>query len=195
VGGGVPGFGHFWFSLLILHLLSWGSLLAACAILPRVWQERRRTGWIQRWRLCWEQLAYGKAAERIVFRRKLLEINPFLWLSGRDRVKLKFAWSLAAAMLLWGLLYHWFHWDLLSDAAMTIAIVFLAHLFFKIWIISEACNRIVQEQQLGSLEALLSTPMKVSEILRGQLLALRQLFAKPNHRPADLATVAVLAEE
>jgi ABC-type transport system involved in multi-copper enzyme maturation permease subunit len=179
IRGGVPGFGGFWLSLLISHLMVWGALLAACAILPRAWQEKQRIRWIQRWRLYWEQWAYGKAAERIVFRRKLLEINPFLWLSGRDRVKLKFAWGLAAAMLLWGLLYHWFHWDLLSDAAMTTAVVFLAHLFFKIWIISEACNRIVQEQQLGSLEALLSTPMKVSEILRGQLLALKQLFAKP----------------
>ncbi|MEO8426968.1 MAG: ABC transporter permease subunit [Verrucomicrobiota bacterium] len=179
LGGGVPGIGDFWMSLVILHLLVWCSLLAASKILPRAWQERRRTRWIQRLRLCWEQWAYGKPAERTVFRRKLLEINPFLWLSGRDRVKLKFAWSLAAAMLLWGLLFQWFHWDSLSDAVMAMAIAFLAHLFFKIWIISEACNRIVQEQQLGSLEALLSTPLKISEILRGQLLSLRQLFAKP----------------
>jgi hypothetical protein len=50
---------------------------------------------------------------------------------------------------------------------------------FKIWIISEASSRLVEEQQIGSLESILSTPLDVPQILGGQLLALKRQFAKP----------------
>jgi hypothetical protein len=49
----------------------------------------------------------------------------------------------------------------------------------KLWIGIEACQRLAEEQKMGSLELVLSTPLNERAILRGQLLALRRQFLKP----------------
>jgi hypothetical protein len=49
----------------------------------------------------------------------------------------------------------------------------------KLWIGIEACQRLAEEQKMGSLELLLSTPLNERAILRGQILALRRQFLKP----------------
>ena len=46
----------------------------------------------------------------------------------------------------------------------------------KIWITSEAGNRLGQDRKLGALELLVSTPLSIADILRGQMLALRRQF-------------------
>ena len=49
----------------------------------------------------------------------------------------------------------------------------------KFWVASEAGRRLGEDRRLGALELLLSTPLSVGEILRGQLLALRRQFLAP----------------
>ncbi|MEO8426969.1 MAG: ABC transporter permease subunit [Verrucomicrobiota bacterium] len=169
----------FWMSLLIVHLFAWLFLLGASLILPRAWKERQRNPTLVRWRNRIQQWAYGDPAERKAFRTRLLETNPFLWLAGRDRMKPQYAWGFLAAMIvvwLWG---YFRHGNIMLDIRLLGVTLFLWHTVFKIWIISEASSRLVEEQQIGALESILSTPLDVPQILRGQLLALKRQFARP----------------
>ena len=167
----------FWLSLLIVHLFAWLFLLGASSFYPAPGRKRRSR--LVRWRDRIQQLAYGDPAERKAFRTRLLETNPFLWLAGRDRMKPHYAWGFLTAMIvvwLWGYVRHG---NIMLDIRLLMVTLFLWHTVFKIWIISEASNRLVEEQQIGALESILSTPLDVPQILRGQLLALRRQFAKP----------------
>ena len=49
----------------------------------------------------------------------------------------------------------------------------------KLWIASEAGRRLGEDRKIGALELLLSTPLGVPDILRGQFLALRRQFLSP----------------
>jgi hypothetical protein len=57
--------------------------------------------------------------------------------------------------------------------------VLFIHAFLKIWVTSEACTRLVEDRRSGALELLLSTPLDVKEIIRGQHLALSRQFFSP----------------
>jgi hypothetical protein len=53
------------------------------------------------------------------------------------------------------------------------------HLALAVWLAFEACNSFADARGTGAMELLLSTPLTVRQILRGQHLALRQLFLGP----------------
>src|SRR5439155_13497349 len=144
-----------------------------------VWSDRLSSSRLASWRERWQRWVYGDGAARKAFRTHLIEINPFLWLAGRDRLKPRYAWGFFGAMLLVWLAGYWTHGDIMLERYMILSTLFLWHAFFKIWVISEACSRLVEERQAGALELLLSTPLRVGEILHGQWLALRRQFLKP----------------
>jgi ABC-type Na+ efflux pump permease subunit len=169
----------FWWSLVIIHLVSWFLLFRASSILPRVWSDKTPNKTILRWRERCHLWVYGDSARRKAFRTHLLEVNPFLWLAGRDRLKPRYAWGFLAAMFLVWLGGYWSHGDIMLERYMLLSTLFLWHTFFKIWMISEACSRLVEDRRAGALELLLSTALSVSDILRGQWLALRRQFLKP----------------
>jgi len=50
---------------------------------------------------------------------------------------------------------------------------------FAVWVAFEACNSFAEARSTGAMELLLSTPLHVRQILRGQHLALRELFIGP----------------
>jgi hypothetical protein len=56
---------------------------------------------------------------------------------------------------------------------------FVLAVVLKFWLAAEACRQIVEQRTAGTLEVLLSTPMKIEEILRGQLGGLQRQFAAP----------------
>jgi hypothetical protein len=53
------------------------------------------------------------------------------------------------------------------------------NLMLKTWFASEAGRQLAEDRKRGSLELLLSTPLTVRDILRGQSLALRRQFLGP----------------
>ena len=173
-----PG-ASFWCSLLLVHLESWLLLLLASRMLPRIWQARVANSKLDRQRERVEQWAYGRAAARKKHRARLLEINPFLWLAGRERWKPSYVWVYVAAVSgtwLWG----WSNYDhIMFEKETLLATVLLFQTFLKLWVISEACARLAEDRRIGALELLLSTPLTTREILRGQWLAFRRQFARP----------------
>jgi hypothetical protein len=67
----------------------------------------------------------------------------------------------------------------MTDKRTLIPTVLIFQAFLKIWVVSEACTRLVEDRRSGALELLLSTPLTVKEILHGQWLSLRRQFVKP----------------
>ena len=171
--------GSFWWSALLVHLLSWLMLLWASRILPRIWQSRVSNSKLDRHRERVEQWAYGRAAARKAHRAWLLDINPFLWLVSRERWKPLYVWLYVGAVSgtwLWG----WSKYsDVMFDRKTLDPTVFLFESFLKLWMISEACTRLAEDRRNGALELLLSTALTTRGILRGQWLAFRRQFAAP----------------
>jgi hypothetical protein len=66
---------------------------------------------------------------------------------------------------------------LMIEALITTAVIL--NFTLKLWIPIEAAQRLAEDQTMGALELLLSTPLTVRDILRGQLMALRRQFLWP----------------
>lgn len=186
-----PGFGFFmgfetsfagraawyWLSLGINHGLAWMALGLASVVLPATWQDRSSTkpSWKERLRL-W---ALGSGAERTLHRTALLEVNPFFWLASRVPSKLATPWLMLLALAAaWFGFYLKFRGDWLNEGVY-ISTAIVVGLIFKAWVASEATRQMAEERHGGTLELLLSTPLSVPEILRGQWLALRRQFLWP----------------
>jgi ABC-type transport system involved in cytochrome c biogenesis permease component len=169
----------FWQSLVATNILSWLFLALSCFIVPRCWQDRPQGPAGRSWRERWQSWKYGDATERKNLRAGLLDVNPFLWLAGRDRMKSFLVWAfvvLVAGFWLWG---YFESPDMTPDPMVGIFTATILHTGLKIWLASEACRHFVDHRRSGGLELLLSTPLSVGEILRGNLLALQRQFSGP----------------
>jgi hypothetical protein len=70
----------------------------------------------------------------------------------------------------------------LGRAALPMAAIagaFIFHLALQFWIAFEAARRFNDDRRNGALEMLLSTPLSVDEIVRGQIQSLTKQFARP----------------
>src|SRR5690606_631700 len=65
-----------------------------------------------------------------------------------------------------GLLFH-------GPALMVLTLV------LYVYLASQASSNLVEARRGGALELLLSTPVKVADIIQGQILALREMFLMP----------------
>jgi ABC-type transport system involved in multi-copper enzyme maturation permease subunit len=171
--------GEYLQSMLVIHGLGWVLLALASIIVRHSWQDKPAGTVLSRWQQRWQQWSYGHPAQRLAFRARLLNINPCLWLGGRHRLKPALVWGalgLGTCVWVWGA----FRWgeDWLNELTYVFTAVVL-HLTFKFWVASEACLRLGPDHRSGALELVLSTPLTVREILRGQMLALRRQFFWP----------------
>ena len=170
---------HFWWSVAVTHSLAWLQVGLASILVPHVWQEtpsrsKRRT-WAERW----EAWNYGTGETRRALRNRLLNINPFLWLASRSRRKRAGAWVALALIIGWWFVCNaelGFKW---AEESLMLTTAILLNILFKTWFAIEASARLAEDQRLGALELLLSTPLTSEAILRGLALALRRLFLGP----------------
>ena len=172
-------FNHFHASVTFTHVLSWVFLIAASLIVPRTWQDRALTPAQLRRRERLNRVQLGSAERRRTFRARLLEVNPFYWLLARHRTKPFAVWAfLGLVALVWaiGLSISPRAW---KDDGAYIWTAVVVHTVMKFWMVTEACRRFSSDRQSGALELLLSTPIMVKELVRGQILALERQFAGP----------------
>jgi hypothetical protein len=177
---------EFWWSVEIMNGMAWMFLLLASLIAPRAWQERPAGEPALRWRECWRRWSYGNARERFEFRRRLLDLCAYYWLAARARLGPAYVWAvfgLVACGWTWGLARSRRDW---LDQGTYFLTGLLLNLILKVWVALEAGRPLAEDRRQGSLELLLSTPLTVHEVLRGQLLALKRQFLGPL-----LATLAV----
>jgi ABC-type transport system involved in multi-copper enzyme maturation permease subunit len=171
--------GDFWWSVGVIHASGWLCLGLASVIVPRSWQDRPTGTRMGRWRERWRRWSFGNTTERAAFRRRLLDINAFFWLTARARLKPVLVWAALAVVACfwsWGALENGRSWN---DEGVYVVTAIILNSILKLWIASEAGRRLGEDRKLGSLELILSTPLDVREIIRGQLLALRRQFLAP----------------
>jgi len=153
-------FDYFYQSILCVHGMAWAFLLAAGLIVPRTWQDRAESAGQIRFRERWGRWAHGSAATRLAVRRRLLDLNPFYWLAGRDRTKNLLVWlfvSIGALFWMWGLWCYPTDW---KEGAAYVWTALSAHTVLKYWIALEASRRFgtdrrsgAQPERAGSLSA------------------------------------------
>jgi ABC-type transport system involved in cytochrome c biogenesis permease component len=195
---GSPVFGgnHFWISL--------GSMAGASTLwlafvvwrTAHVWQDRPKSPRAANRSRFFQRLQEHRSAGRSALRRRLLQINPFFWLSSRQRVSapvfmlviivaISFtslvtgpyfgrAFRAGAVSPLIGQLFAWFWAGLVLHALV---------LYYAAMISS---RRLAEDKQSGALELILSTPTNERQISRGLWLG----FARRMFFPA-LAVVLV----
>lgn len=174
------GWSYFGISVGLLHGLGWLLLGAACWMVPRTWQDRPLTaqGLTLRRRLA--EVDQGTGDTRALVRRRLLDRNPVLWLTGRQRLKGWLVWGFLAVLgSTWVLSAAYLGWRNL-DVALSVVLLLAARTALKGWVASEAGRQFSLDRASGALEQLLSTPLSVGEILRGQRLALQRQFLAPS---------------
>ena len=182
-------FMHFWEAIMVSHAVSWCFIGLASWIIPRTWQERpskrgRNLSLKERWR----QWTYGFGESRLVRRRRLLDASPFLWLNQRNRLLVLWPWvGLVFVTLVIFPLY------LLARDSKLIPTALLAvsaswYLIVRLGVAGAASHRLAEERSGGTLELLLSTPMQIADISRGQWLAIKKQFLFP-----ALATMLLIA--
>src|SRR5262249_4551932 len=77
------GQSSFWPGLLLNQGIGWTLLALSCFLVPRTWQEKPSKtaatggGWSR-------AIRYGGLRRRIALRRKLIDVNPILWLTCRE---------------------------------------------------------------------------------------------------------------
>lgn len=169
----------FWWSLLAVNGLSWVFLGLTCWIVPHVWQDRvsrAKTGDGKTSRMTVSSAKFDSGKE---FRTRLLNLNPFYWLAARKRFKPIGTWMLLAGIVLL-IAGVWLAFPTVVDPTVMLVITaVLFHLVIKVEVASAACRRFAEERENGTFEFLLATPIRVSEILKGQWMALRRHFLWP----------------
>jgi hypothetical protein len=178
---GMPTFptGSLWLSLGLIHIASWAALLQAARTLPKVWKDRPASKTVIDWRERWLRFSQGDPVARAKFRTLLLNLNPFYWLAARDRVKPYYAWLFLFSMACVWLWRYLKEPDVMFDFYPLIPTILIIHTFLKIWVAAESSQRLIEDQRSGAVELLLSTPVQIAEMVRGQLLGLRRQFAMP----------------
>lgn len=129
-------------------------------------ERLRQTSWLT-WRGRWRQWCYGQGPKRAKHRRRALDLNPFYWLSSRDR--LRRVLPFLVALLIWGvpLVFWWRLPDLGRLFATHVAWVVVGVLVAKYALSSESVRAFIEEREQGSFEFVVSTPLDVGDILRG----------------------------
>jgi hypothetical protein len=181
----------YWWSVGVIHLITWVLLGLAGLAVRHSWQDKPVQRESYSWNELWSWVRYGPRSKRAEFRRHLLNANAFYWLAARSRFKPFHVWGVIVCIAIW---WVWarFRMDVfaleerISGTNFTTAI--MLNVALKLWIGLEAGRPLAEERQSGSFELLLSTPLQVEDILKGQWLALKRQFLGP----VLLSTGAVL---
>jgi len=185
--------GAFWWSVGIVHGIGWLFLVSSAVIAPRSWQDRPAGARKLRWRELWKLWSYGNSEERLAFRRRLLDTNAFYWLAARARLKPAMVWAILGLLgcaWAWGLAKFGRDW---LNLGLYFTVGIILNVLLKGWFASEVGRQLAEDRKGGSLELLLSTPLTVREMLRGQRLALQRQFLGPVMAVLFIAVILMIA--
>lgn len=169
----------FWVSVGTTSALTLVCLTLSSLIVPRVWHEAPATARRLAWRQRRMELAYGVAAVRTAFRQRLLGVNPFFWLTSRDRWRPLYVWLVFAAS---GLVWLWGRTEFGSDWEDSGALLMWSQALYgvvKLWVAALMVVRLAEDRRSAGLELLLTTPLTVGDIRRGLGRALCRQFLWP----------------
>ncbi len=169
----------FWWSIAIVFSMTLLLLLLACRVAPQSWQDkpasrsllRRKGGQRRRW---WREGSVNGAA---AFRKRLLGLNAYFWLSARPYLKATYVWVAVGVIVCFWASANLSIRNIEEEANIVFAL--LLNVMLKLWITTEAGQQFAEDKKSGAFELLFSTPLTVGDVLCGQQLALRRQFFKP----------------
>jgi ABC-type transport system involved in multi-copper enzyme maturation permease subunit len=169
----------FWGSIAVVQGSSWLCLILASLITPHSWRDQDASHNSLGWREHWLSWSYGGPNARAALRRRLLQENPVLWLMARIRSKPAVVW-IFLGLCACGWVGGWFKFrrEWLNEFVYVTTAI-LVNLVLRYWFAGEASRSLAENRKAGVLELLLSTPLKVEDILSGQWLALKRQFLGP----------------
>ena len=145
---------------------------------PRAWQDKFKLRRVQKKTKPQPQQApKGSAQQFTAFRARLLDVSAFFWLAARPGRKVIYVWILMALVACWWAIPHLFFPSVEMEAGYALAI--MLNLALKLWITVEAGSQMAEDKKSGAFELLLTTPITLRDIVRGQLMALRRQFLAP----------------
>jgi ABC-type transport system involved in multi-copper enzyme maturation permease subunit len=163
----------FWWSLLMMPVLSCGCLAAASAVLPRSWQEGRG---VNRRRAATRSALWQAGRES--WRQRLLETNPVAWLAGRSERYRSGLWVACGLVVVVSLGAGGMALGGLDPMFLFVQGAVLS-LLLRVMIGLDAGRFYVEARRTGSLELLLSTPIGARQIVSGPWHALRGRYLFP----------------
>jgi hypothetical protein len=176
VTAGFSGRSLFWQSLLVNQCIAWAFLALSCVLLPRTWQQKStRTsvaaeGWSHWWR-------FGGTERRLRLRRRLIDINPVLWLVCRERWQAVSFWvvtAIACTALAALLAFKRDFVGIISGYVNN-----LLSLVLYLGVAAQSNRFLVTAQRSGLTELLLATPLTVKSIVQGHWRATLRMLALP----------------
>jgi hypothetical protein len=168
---GAWGRSSFWSAWMVNLLLIGALLLSTCIRLPRTWQETGEgtSRYGRFWNRPWSR---GGEAGRASERRRLLDLNPVLWVVSRELWLLRGSW-LAVLVSAAGLIGYCLADDDVPGLFMTIitevwtSLSFIIPLLAYLAVASQSCRFLGDARRSGLLELLLSTPLTHADLVRG----------------------------
>ncbi|HWQ90423.1 MAG TPA: ABC transporter permease, partial [Clostridia bacterium] len=192
------GQNQFWHSVAVVAGMSLACLGVTMLLLARTWRDRPKSprAWY-RFGL-WQRSERSSSPKQAALRRRLLSINPLLWLAARQRVSSPVFMVLAVLLTSITVYVAAPFFDRVMRVG-TASPVF-GHLFSWLWAGlaihalvlyyagMTASQRLAEDKQTGALELILSTPATEQTISRGLWLA----FGRKMLFPALLAVLVHL---
>ena len=161
----------YWWGVMGYLAASFTLLAVASFVLPRIWQEKPRQVQVRR-----SRRRQRTEAKR---RRRQLDQNPILWVAyhpGQARSFRILFYSILVACVGGRIALSYADWD--PEFADALALV-SPTILLNVYIASQSSMNLAEARRSGALELLLSTPLKVVDIVRGQILALKEMFLIP----------------
>jgi hypothetical protein len=109
----------------------------------------------------------------------MLAVNPIWWLTSRRAHQRVWLWVVVLIVCLGGGVGFIVAQGNSTALGSILVGAIVLHLGLAVWVAFEASNSFAEARGTGAMELLLSTPLPVRQILRGQHLALRELFLGP----------------
>lgn len=176
----------FWSSFATVLTFALGFIIMTSLLLPRIWHDKgdSRDGQPG----FWQRRRYGSVKVRAQIRTVLMNINPFLWLTCRDRlskVTVNDILRIVAPIWLSFLVAALTLPTARGPGAMPKNIIcfiiclftaFALHQMFKIIVAMEATRRFSDDRQNGALELILVTPVSARSIIEGQIKGIQRHF-------------------
>lgn len=164
-----------WVNLATTHLLAWIFVGLSIFYLKHRWQDApaKEKFIFREW---WKRKSLGSPRVRYRLRKRLLDRNPFLWLACRDRWRSVGLWSFTIVFLgviAWQLRHGWTLMGPVLVMLITMCMV------LKVMVAAGSAHQLSTEQEQGTLEMLLSTPLETETVLRGQIMATTRQFRGP----------------